>query len=101
MFGGSMFKQCIIVGEVNMQTSIKKWGNSAGAIIPAAVLKKAGFGMGDQVEIEVVQGRIVMSPATPIFTLDELLSASPKGSFELDSEDTQWLSSSPVGKEEI
>ncbi|HDS1208405.1 TPA: AbrB/MazE/SpoVT family DNA-binding domain-containing protein [Shewanella algae] len=83
-----------------MQTSIKKWGNSAGAIIPAAVLKKAGFGMGDPVEIEVVKGRIVMSSAAPTFSLDELLSVSPKGAFELDSEDAQWLSSH-VGREEI
>lgn len=84
-----------------MQTSIRKWGNSAGAIIPAAILKKAGLEMNDQLEIEVVDGRIVLRPAAPSYTLADLLKASPKGALMMDAEDRQWLNAAPVGKEEI
>lgn len=84
-----------------MQTSIRKWGNSAGAIIPAAILKKAGLEMNDQLEIEVVDGRIVLWPAAPSYTLADLLKASPEGALMMDAEDRQWLNAAPVGKEEI
>lgn len=84
-----------------MQTSIRKWGNSAGAIIPAAILKKAGLEMNDQLEIEVVDGRIVLQPAAPSYTLADLLKASPEGALMMDAEDRQWLNAAPVGKEEI
>ena len=84
-----------------MQTSIRKWGNSAGAIIPAAILKKAGVVMNDQLEIEVIEGRIVLRPAAPSYTLAELLKASPEGTVVMDAEDRQWLDAAPVGKEEI
>ncbi|MEB8287703.1 AbrB/MazE/SpoVT family DNA-binding domain-containing protein [Aeromonas veronii] len=84
-----------------MQTSIRKWGNSAGAIIPASILKKAGVMMNDQLEIEVVEGRIVLRPAAPSYTLADLLKASPESAFVMDAEDRQWLDATPVGKEEI
>jgi antitoxin MazE/antitoxin ChpS len=84
-----------------MQTSIRKWGNSAGAIIPAAILKKAGLEMNDQLEIEVVDGRIVLRPAAPSYTLADLLKARPEGALMMDAEDRQWLNAAPVGKEEI
>lgn len=84
-----------------MQTSIRKWGNSAGAIIPASILKKAGLEMNDQLEIEVVDGRIVLRPAAPSYTLADLLKASPEGALMMDAEDRQWLNAAPVGKEEI
>lgn len=83
-----------------MQTSIRKWGNSAGVIISAAILKKAGLEMNDQLEVDVVDGRIVLRPAAPSYTLAELLKASPESALVRDDEDHQWLNAAPVGKEE-
>lgn len=82
-----------------MQTNIRKWGNSAGAIIPAAALAQAGIAMGDAVEVIVKAGQITFKQAAPEYTLDQLLSASPRGSFDLDEHDREWLQDSPVGKE--
>ncbi|MBV1790677.1 AbrB/MazE/SpoVT family DNA-binding domain-containing protein [Marinobacterium sp. D7] len=82
-----------------MQTSIRKWGNSSGAIIPAAVLAKAGFSQGDTVEIEAVDGQIVIKPALPTYNLEDLLKASPSEAMALDDEDRAWLHEAPVGKE--
>lgn len=82
-----------------MQTNIRKWGNSAGAIIPSAALAKAGFEIGDKVEVEAIEGQIVVRSVTPNYTLDELLAATPASSIELNNEDRAWLNAKPVGKE--
>lgn len=84
-----------------MQTSIRKWGNSAGTILPAATLKKAGLSIGDPLEIEVENGTIVMRAAKPEYTLESLLAATPPGAIEKSEEDMAWLGDKPVGKEDI
>lgn len=48
-----------------MQTHIRKWGNSAGTVIPAKALAKAGFSLGDTVEIVAAEGQIIIKQATP------------------------------------
>jgi antitoxin MazE len=45
-----------------MKTTIKKIGNSKGLIIPAQILKEWGFG--DEVEIGVKDGAIIISSAS-------------------------------------
>ena len=82
-----------------MRTNIRKWGNSAGTIIPAKALAKAGFSLGDAVEILAVDGQIVIRQVTPKYTLDDLLASCPRKAFELDDEDRAWLHEEPVGKE--
>ncbi len=82
-----------------MQTNIRKWGNSAGAIIPAAALAKAGINLGDTVEVDVRDGQITLKQASPKYTLEQLLESSPKELVDINDEDRVWLHSSPVGKE--
>lgn len=84
-----------------MQTTIRKWGNSAGAIIPAAALAQAGLKLDDRVEIEVHDRQLVLKPARARRTMAELLAASPEEAFELDDEDRAWLNMAPVGQEII
>jgi antitoxin component of MazEF toxin-antitoxin module len=83
-----------------MHTNIRKWGNSAGTIIPAPVLAEAGLELGDTVDIEVVDSKIVIKQVAPSYTLEELLKASPKEAVALDDEDKAWLHLAPVGKEQ-
>ena len=40
-----------------MKTNIRKWGNSAGTIIPVPMLEAAGIALGDKVNIEAKAGR--------------------------------------------
>lgn len=82
-----------------MHTNIRKWGNSAGTIIPAHVLAEAGFGMGDTVDIEAVDGKIVIKQVAPSYTLDALLKSSPQAAVALNDDDKAWLRDCPVGKE--
>ena len=82
-----------------MRTNIRKWGNSAGAIIPAGALAKAGISLGDTVELEVQDGQITLKQASPKYSLEDLLKASPTEAFALDEQDKKWLQDSPLGKE--
>ncbi|MFA7268963.1 MAG: AbrB/MazE/SpoVT family DNA-binding domain-containing protein [Sterolibacterium sp.] len=45
-----------------METSIRKLGNSAGIILPAALLRSLKFEVGQTIEIEVEDGRLVVTP---------------------------------------
>ncbi len=82
-----------------MQSTIRKWGNSAGAIIPVSVLSEAKLNLGDVVDLDIKDGEITLKRAVPEYSLEQLLKSSPKGSFEMDAEDQQWIQDSPVGKE--
>jgi len=82
-----------------MHTIIRKWGNSAGTIIPAKILHQAGLKLDDAVDIVVVDNQVILSPAVKKQTLEELLALSPAASFEHSEEDKQWLSDPAVGNE--
>lgn len=43
-----------------MRSAVKKFGNSAGIIIPRPLLDKIGARAGDSVELRVEDGRLVM-----------------------------------------
>lgn len=45
-----------------METSIRKLGNSAGIILPAALLRSLKFEVGQTIDIEVEDGRLVVTP---------------------------------------
>ncbi|MCP4232688.1 MAG: AbrB family transcriptional regulator [Aestuariibacter sp.] len=83
-----------------MQTNIRKWGNSAGAIIPVGALAKAGIKLGDTVELNVREGEIVLKQTAPKYTLSQLLETSSDGAFDISDEDREWLQDSPLGREQ-
>ena len=82
-----------------MHTNIRKWGNSAGTILPAAILQEAGLEIGDALDIQVVDGKVVLSPVENELTLEELLAGSPKENLTITDEDREWIDSPSVGKE--
>lgn len=45
-----------------METAIRKLGNSAGIILPAALLRSLKFEVGQTIDIEVEDGRLVVTP---------------------------------------
>jgi antitoxin ChpS len=49
--------------SIIMKTSIRKIGNSAGAILPAPLLKKLRLRLGDDISIREEGMRIVIEPA--------------------------------------
>ncbi|HJS84461.1 MAG TPA: AbrB/MazE/SpoVT family DNA-binding domain-containing protein [Acetobacteraceae bacterium] len=56
-----------------MIVTVSKWGNSLGVRIPKEVASQLGLRNGSPVEVVAEQGRIVISPRRPRFTLNELL----------------------------
>ena len=82
-----------------MKTNIRKWGNSAGTIIPVPMLDAAGIALGDKVNIEAKAGTLVMTLIDEPMTLEDLLAESPKESFKALDEDQDWIDTEPVGRE--
>jgi antitoxin MazE len=80
-----------------MATKIQKWGNSQGLRITKEQLERAQLAVGDEVEVEVRDGRIVVTPVRQIrgrFKLADLVRCIPK-----DYEPTGEEWGGPAGKE--
>jgi antitoxin MazE len=45
-----------------MRTALRKMGNSAGMIVPKAILSEIGSAIGEELDIKVESGRIVAAP---------------------------------------
>lgn len=52
---------------------VKKWGNSPAIRLPAAVMEAAHLTLEQAVEVRAENGRIVIEPAIPTYSLDDLL----------------------------
>ena len=64
-----------------MQTVIRKLGNSAGIIVPVAMMKDLGFKLEQSVRLDAVDGCLVVKPlAKSSYKLSDLL-AEMKGKF--------------------
>lgn len=80
-----------------MVTKVQKWGNSQGLRVPRDVLKQAQIGVGDDVQVSVRGGRIIVEPVTKVrgrYKLKALVAKIPKG---YRAEEVDW--GSPSGKE--
>ena len=79
----------------DMKTQVARWGNSLGLRIPKSVAADANVSEGDEVEVTVESGAIVVRAAPRRYTLEELLDGLPAGT---KPELIDW--GPPVGKEE-
>lgn len=80
-----------------MLTKIQKWGNSQGLRFTKALLEEAQINVGDEVEVSVHKGRIVVEPVTKVrgrYDLEALVSKMPEG---YQAEELDW--GPPVGRE--
>jgi antitoxin MazE len=77
-----------------MTTQIAKWGNSLGLRLPKSVAQQARVGVGDQVDVSVRNGAIVIRPSRRTYSLRELVSkVTPKNRHS----ETEWAK--PAGRE--
>ena len=80
-----------------MITKIQKWGNSQGLRFPKALLYQAELSIGDEVDMEIYHGEIVIKPAVRIrgkYNLKNLVAEIPS---HYKAKEENW--GSPVGKE--
>lgn len=80
-----------------MVTKVQKWGNSQGLRFTKEVLAEAQIDVGDEVNVSVRAGRIIVEPVTKVrgrYKLKDLMAKIPKG---YRAEEIDW--GAPVGKE--
>ena len=75
-------------------TQIAKWGNSLGLRLPKSVALEAQLDEGDTVDVSVRNGTIVVRPARPTYSLDELVAKITTRNRHVE---TDW--GTPVGDE--
>ncbi|WP_376967590.1 AbrB/MazE/SpoVT family DNA-binding domain-containing protein (plasmid) [Azospirillum sp. A26] len=56
-----------------MGTEIARWGNSLALRLPRPIADQAGIAEGTPVEIDIKGDQLVIRPALPRYSLDELL----------------------------
>ena len=80
-----------------MQTKIQKWGNSQGLRLAKNVLEDAHLGVGDEVDVSVRDGIIVVGPIRKIrgrYRIEHLVAQIPE---DYHATEVDW--GQPVGKE--
>jgi len=80
-----------------MITKIQKWGNSQGVRFPKDVLRKVHIAIGDDVDISIHNGKIIVKPTTVNrgkYKLKNLLSQMPE---DYRPKEINW--GKPVGGE--
>jgi len=81
-----------------MLTKIQKWGNSQGVRVPLRLLEEVKIAVGDEVDVTVQEGRIVVSSSQRIrgkYRLEDLLAQMPD---DYEPAEESW--GAPVGREE-
>jgi len=84
-----------------MNLEIKNWGNSAGVRLNKSVLSQIGAEIGTTLNVEINANSLILTPADPVYTMDDLLVGCTRESMRPTEEDKQWLDAAPVGKERI
>ncbi len=69
-----------------MRSRVSQWGNSLAIRIPASFSREARIEAGDAVEIQVVNGALLIKPVGATFTLDELLDGITDGNLHAETE---------------
>lgn len=80
-----------------MITKIQKWGNSQGLRISKQLLESARLAVGDEVDVDVRDGTIVVAPVQQVrgkHSLEDLVRRIPK---DYKPTGEEW--GDPVGKE--
>lgn len=54
-------------------TQVSRWGNSLGLRLPKSVAQEAQIDEGDNVDVSVDNGAIVIRPSRPRYSLDDLV----------------------------
>jgi antitoxin ChpS len=81
-------------------TTLRKVGGSVMMTVPPALLEQLHLKAGATVSIDFEDGRLIVQPARPTYTLEELL-AQCVGDQTITAEEREWLDAPPVGNELI
>lgn len=79
-------------------TNLRRVGGSIMMAVPRALLDQLNLNAGSQVEIVIDHGRLVVEPAKPRYSLEELLSQCDTTA-DMSPDEREWLDAEPVGCE--
>ncbi len=82
-----------------IQAVIRQSGGANIISIPRTILSALNLNVGSCVNITVQDNQIILTPAKPTLTLEELLANTPKENLQFTDEDKQWLNQQAIGKE--
>jgi antitoxin ChpS len=68
--------------------------------VPPSMLETLGLAPNKTVGLDVVAGELIVKPARPRYTLDELLAQCVTDT-PMGEEDREWLDAAPAGRESI
>ena len=80
-----------------MVTKVQKWGNSQGLRLAKRVLEDAHISIGDDVDVTIRDGKIIIAPIKRVRgkrSLKDLLSLIPK---DYEADEVDW--GNPTGRE--
>lgn len=80
-----------------MLTKVQKWGNSQGLRFSKTILEEANIKVGDEVEVSVQDGKIVVEPSKKVrgrYKIEALIAEMPP---EYEVEEVDW--GKTMGKE--
>lgn len=79
-------------------THLRRVGGSVMMSVPRAFLDQLHLDAGSQVEIEIDDGHLIVAPAKPAYSLEELL-AQCDTTADMPADEREWLDSGPIGRE--
>ena len=88
-------QQGSMVASPRPRQSLRRWGNSLGVRLPAAICREAGLQDNQTVELRVVAEGVLIRPVEPRLTLAERLAAFAP----MEGEATEAMAWDPVGAE--
>ncbi|MBF0289319.1 MAG: AbrB/MazE/SpoVT family DNA-binding domain-containing protein [SAR324 cluster bacterium] len=80
-----------------MLSKVQKWGNSQGIRIPKTLLKNSYIEIGEEVNIQAEEGKIIIEPTNKIrgkYNINDLVQKMPE---DYDIKEENW--GIPTGKE--
>lgn len=80
---------------IKKTTSIKKWGNGAGILLPKVILDMLSIKINDPVEISIKEQNIIISPVRK----KHLTLAERFANYEGKTKQEEYWSDGPTGKE--
>ena len=79
--------------------TVRQSGGAEIVSIPKAIGKALGLHVGSELNLSIVDNRIVLDPVVEKTSLEKLLAGSPRENFRITEEDREWIDAKPVGKE--
>jgi antitoxin ChpS len=79
-------------------TNLRRVGGSVMMAVPRALLDQLHLDADSQVEITIDNGRLIVKPAKPRYSLEELLGQCDTTA-GVSADEREWMDTGPVGRE--